>query len=256
MEAYFIDQTPLRVKKPQHPIQLFTENTPNGKRVQILLEELHEAVDLDFETQLIDLEADEQKKDWFLALNPAGRIPVLIDNSIPGGPISIMESAAILLYLQENHDANNFFGFSSAHERSQVQQWLFMWHSAARLHGLTRAFMNDGSSDSTTAGRLRQRMLPIYTLIEDHLSGKYRSSGGGREYLAGDGQGKYSIADIGAWPHVRSWKGLGLTENEMHQFPCLLAWIERIEARPAVQRGISDEYYSSEVNPALVAKSL
>lgn len=86
---------------------------------------------------------------WFF-LRVVGKIPVLVDSSSPEGPVLAMESPAILLHLQENYDADNLFGLSSAYERSQVQQWLFMWHSAARHHGLTRAFMNDASSDPST----------------------------------------------------------------------------------------------------------
>lgn len=97
-------------------------------------------------------------------------------------------------------------------------------------------------------------MLPAYALIEDHLSGKH--TGATREYLAGAGRGKYSIADMGAWPHVRSWRSLGFSEEEVGaKFPSMLAWVDRIEQRPAVQRGISNKLYSSEENPALVARS-
>lgn len=62
------------LSRAQHPLQLLTENSPNGKRVQILLEELRGAGGIDCETQLIDLETDEQKRPWFLALNPAGML--------------------------------------------------------------------------------------------------------------------------------------------------------------------------------------
>ncbi|KAJ4159503.1 uncharacterized protein LMH87_008401 [Akanthomyces muscarius] len=146
-EASLIEQAPLRVKNSKHHLQFFTQNSPNGKQVQILLEELRDAAGIDCETQLIDLDTDDQKKKWFLALNQAGKISVLVDSSSPEGPVLAMESPAILLHLQENYDADNLFGLSSAYERSQVHQWLFMWHSAARHHGLTRAFINDASSD-------------------------------------------------------------------------------------------------------------
>jgi glutathione S-transferase len=85
-------------------------------------------------------------------------------------------------------------------------------------------------------------------VLELRLSGHY--TGIPREFLAGEGKGKYSIADIGTWPWVRSWRYAQFTAEEMAQFPFLLEWIARIAARPAVQRGISD-VYDSEENPAL-----
>ncbi len=104
------------------------------------------------------------------------------------------------------------------------------------------------SNTPDAISRFRTETLRIYSVFEIHLSGRY--TGISREYLVGSGLGRYSIADIGAWPWVRSWKYAQLTTDEMAQFPCLLQWIDRIAARPAVQRGISD-IYDSEENPAL-----
>lgn len=99
-------------------------------------------------------------------------------------------------------------------------------------------------------------MLPDYSLIEDQLSGRRRGVTATREYLAGAGQGKYSIADKGAWPHIQSWRSLGFSNEEMcAQFSCMLAWVDRVAVRPAVQLGIADQYYSSEENRTLVAKT-
>jgi len=73
------------------------------------------------------------------------------------------------------------------------------------------------------------------------LSGKY--TGEPREYLAGKGAGKYSIADIGTWTWVKGYAFAGaFSDEEMQEFPHLLNWIDRIAARPAVQRGTGDNY--------------
>lgn len=72
------------------------------------------------------------------------------------------------------------------------------------------------------------------------MSGKY--TGQPREYLAGAGKGKYSVADIGTWPWVNKWEFSGLTEEDMKPFPHLMKWISRIAERPAVQTGIGDKY--------------
>lgn len=102
--------------------------------------------------------------------------------------------------------------------------------------------------------RLRTELLRIYSVLEDHLSGRH-TGGLAREYLAGSGVGKFSIADMGTWPHVRGYRtASGLSDEEMAAFPSLLAWIARIAARPAAQEGISDKYSSGE-NPDAVLRS-
>ncbi len=77
-------------------------------------------------------------------------------------------------------------------------------------------------------------------MLEIRLSGKY--TGEPREYLAGAGKGKYSVADIGTWPWVKAWEFSGFTKEDMEPFPDLMKWISRIAERPAVQAGISDKY--------------
>lgn len=86
----------LRTLIYQKGLHLITESTPNGKKVQILLEELREAYGLHFTTTLIDIDTNEQKQDWFLRLNLNGRIPVIVDNDV-SPPHPVMESTAELL---------------------------------------------------------------------------------------------------------------------------------------------------------------
>lgn len=88
--------------------------------------------------------------------------------------------------------------------------------------------------------RFRNETLRVYGVLEIQLSGKY--TGEPREYLAGKGKGKYSVADIGTWPWVKGYEFSGFTKEEMSEFPHLLKWIDRIAARPAVQKGISAKY--------------
>ena len=84
------------------------------------------------------------------------------------------------------------------------------------------------------------KTLRVYGVLEIHLSGKY--TGEPREYLAGNGKGKYSVADIGTWPWVKGWEFSKFTREEMEQFPHLLKWLARIAERPAVKRGIGEKY--------------
>ena len=77
-------------------------------------------------------------------------------------------------------------------------------------------------------------------MLEIHLSGKY--TGQPKEYLAGKGKGKYSVADVKTWPWVSKWERSGYSKEEIGEFPHLLKWIDRIAERPAVQRGIGEAY--------------
>jgi glutathione S-transferase len=83
---------------------------------------------------------NEQKKEWFLRLNPNGRIPVLIDNN-QSPPFPIMETSAQLLYLLKFADKDDVFGFKDELERSEALQWLFFWHgSGAPYQGQVNHF--------------------------------------------------------------------------------------------------------------------
>lgn len=77
-------------------------------------------------------------------------------------------------------------------------------------------------------------------MLEIHLSGKY--TGEERDYLAGKGKGKYSIADIGTWPWVKGYAVSKITDDDVKPFPHLRKWIDRIAERPAVKRGTGDDY--------------
>jgi glutathione S-transferase len=88
--------------------------------------------------------------------------------------------------------------------------------------------------------RFKNETLRTYGVLEIQLSGKY--TGQEREYLAGHGKGKYSVADIKTWPWVKGWEKTGFTEEEMKEFPHLKKWIERIGGREAVKRGVGEGY--------------
>lgn len=88
--------------------------------------------------------------------------------------------------------------------------------------------------------RFKNETLRVFGVLEIHLSGKY--TGEVKEYLAGNGKGKYSVADIKTWPWVKNWERSGFTKEQVQDFPHLLRWIDRIAERPAVQRGIGEGY--------------
>lgn len=278
-------------------MHLITCSTPNGKKVQILLEELKDVYGLEWTTSFIDIDTDEQKKPWFLKLNPngrksslkcgvrcslinfIGRIPVLIDNT-GAHPFPVMESSAELLYLVETVDKDNHFSFSDGKEQSQVMQWLIFWHASGQpnqgqlnhfgrfapeqipckqtspvlawyRHSRANNFI-DSIISADAIERFKAETLRVYNVLELHLSG--RLTGEPREYLAGNGLGKFSIADINAYPWVRAWKRSKISEEEMESYPHLKEWIDRVGSRPAVQRGTSD-IYDEEVHPELLVST-
>ena len=120
----------------------------------------------------------------------------------------------------------NCLGKSSLHTRA---------HTHRDIHAL-----NDSHPCTDAIERFKNETLRVYGVLEIQLSGKF--TGAPKEYLAGNGKGKYSVADIGTWPWVRGWSFSGLTEEDMEPFPHLLKWIDRIAERPAVKRGTGDKY--------------
>jgi glutathione S-transferase len=162
-DKLYIDETPDEVKNAKvHPIHhpsdnqcsshahlppqglhLITMSTPNGQKVQILLEELADVYGTEWTTTFINIMTNEQKKEWFLRLDPNGRIPVIVDNT-QSPPFTVMETSAELLYLLKFADKEDRFGFKDELERNQCLQWLFFWHGSGapyqgQVHHFTRA---------------------------------------------------------------------------------------------------------------------
>lgn len=109
------------------------------------------------------------------------------------------------------------------------------------LPGVCRLGRNKDLSLVTDAiDHFRNEMMRLIGSLEIRLSGKY--TGEAREYLAGNGRGKYSIADIETWPYVRLLKSEAFPSKTLEPFPHVEQWIDRIAARPAAQRAIEAEY--------------
>ncbi|XRM38038.1 hypothetical protein ABZX51_001477 [Aspergillus tubingensis] len=196
----FTPTTPPRIKNTKG-LHLLTTSTPNGKKVQILLEELSAKYSLQWTTTLIDLETDEQKQPWFLALNPNGKIPLLIDtnNNSSSTPITVMESSAILLYLVETYDPDHHFhfSFSSSVHRSKLLQWLFFWSASGQPQqaGLNHFKRFAGVVDSYAIEKFRAETLRIYNVLELHLSNSLAGDGEAREYLGVEEDDDYGGGD-------------------------------------------------------------
>jgi len=238
MSFKYLESTPEEVKNDKG-IHLLTTSTPNGQKVQIYLEELALKYGTEWKTTLINIGANTQKEDWYLALNPNGRIPVIVDNTI-SPPYASHETSAELLYLASKFDKDHEFDFADDIEKAELLTWLFFWHgSGAPYMGNTGYFKRAAEKSEFAIKRFHDESLRVFGVLELRLSGKY--SGEPREYLAGKGKGKYSLADIGTWPWVMKWE-MSWTEEERAPFTHLKAWIDRIAARPAVQTGTGDKY--------------
>lgn len=197
-------------------ITLYSAATPNGYKASIALEELS----LPYELRVLDLGGQEQKQDWYLALNPNGRIPTIVDHD--AGDFVVFESGAILMYLAEK---TGRLLPQDAKGRSRVIQWLmFQMGGVGPMMGQANVFFRYLPEKIPLAiDRYQGEVRRLFGVLDGQLAQ--------HEYLAGD----YSIADIAHWPwiYTHAWSGIRLDE-----FSHLRRWLEQIGARPAVKRGL------------------
>jgi GST-like protein len=197
-------------------IDLYTAPTPNGYKISIALEELG----LPYEVHPVNLGENEQKKPEYMKINPNGRIPTIVDRD--EGNFAVFESGAILLYLAEK---TGRLMPSDPKGRSEVIQWLmFQMGGVGPMQGQAHVFLRYFPEKIPSAiERYQKETKRLYTVLDTRLEG--------REFLTGD----YSIADIANWPWVmaHAWADVSIDD-----LPHLKRWVERVEARPACQRGI------------------
>ena len=199
------------------PIELYFWPTPNGWKISIALEELA----LPYTLRTLHLARREQKQPWFLAINPNGRIPAIVDRD--EDDFAVFESGAILLYLAEK---TGRLLPADAKGRSRVVQWLmFQMGGIGPMMGQANVFYRYLPEKIPAAIERYQgeskRLLRV-------LDGQLREN----EFLAGD----YSIADIANWAWVRTHRWSGVDVDDL---PHLQRWLNRIRSRPAVQKGIT-----------------
>jgi GST-like protein len=198
-------------------IDLYSSATPNGHKVSIALEELA----LPYTLHPIDLKQNQQKEPWFLAINPNGRIPAIVDRAADN--FAVFESGAILIYLAEK---TGQLMPQDVKGRSRVIQWLmFQMGGIGPMMGQANVFYRYFPEKIQPAidryqGESRRLFQVLDNQLKDH------------EYLAGD----YSIADIANWAWVRIHKWSGVPVDGL---PHLQRWLDAIRQRPAVQRGLA-----------------
>jgi GSH-dependent disulfide-bond oxidoreductase len=193
-------------------IKLYTAATPNGWKISIALEEMA----LPYELRVIDFASQDQKADWYLKLNPNGRIPTIEDQGFV-----VFESGAILIYLAEK---TGKFLPRDVHGRSRVMQWLmFQMSGIGPMMGQANVFVRYFPEKiQPVIDRYQREVLRLFGVLDRQLTS--------HEYIAGD----YSIADMALWPWVSGYEWSGVS---IEQFTSLQRWLVLVGARPAVQAG-------------------
>jgi len=210
-------------------LKLYTWGTPNGLKTSIAFEELKAIKAIgDYQVIPIEIGKNVQKEEWYLKINPNGRIPALVDGS--RNNFAVFESAAILLYLGEHYDKHEVFHFaSSSDEQSEMLQWIFFAHGGTGpMMGQVGHFRGAPTKIEYAIKRYVDETKRLFSVYETRLKD--------RSYLAGKGDGKYSFADIVSWPWVKNAHRFEIDLET--EYPALNAWVQRIAVRPAVKEGL------------------
>ena len=197
-------------------IDLYTAATPNGWKASCTLEEL----EIPYEVHPIDLAREVQKEDWFLAINPNGRIPAIVDRD--ADDFAVFESGAVMIYLAEK--AGRLLP-SDPRGRSRVIQWLmFQMGGIGPMMGQANVFYRYFPEKLQPAiDRYQNECRRLFEVVDRHLADN--------EWLADD----FSIADIAHWCWMRTYKWSGVSRDGL---PHLIRWMDALKARPALRRGI------------------
>lgn len=199
-------------------IDLYYWTTPNGHKITIFLEE----TGLAYRLRPVHIGKGEQFAPEFLKIAPNNRIPAIVDQDPADGgePLALFESGAILEYLA---DKTGRFLPKETRPRFQVLQWLY-WQMGGLgpMAGQNHHFVRYAPEPIPYAiERYMKETARLYGVLDRQLQG--------RDYVAGD----YSIADMAIYPWAKLWEG---QRQRIEDFPNMAAWLERVAARPAVQR--------------------
>jgi GST-like protein len=200
-------------------IDLYLAPTANGLRASVALEECA----LPYRAHRIDLMKGEQRSADFLKLNPAGQIPVMVDQDGPGGkPLTLAQSGAIILYCAEK--TGKLLPRDPA-ARALALQWFMMGATdlAPTSGAIFQLEMVAPEKNEAITNHFKKRLLAFFGVCDRQLEG--------RDFLAGE----LSIADVMLYPNYAARKAL---IDEAGGFANLHRWGAAIGARPAVQKGM------------------
>lgn len=238
---------------PETDISLYTSGTPNGQKISITLEELS----VKYETTHVDIPKNVQKEDWYLKINPNGRIPAIIDRTpTPEGKTRekrVFEGQAIMLYLCQKYDKDYKISFPFDSDKYwEVMEWMtWMQSGLGPMQGQANHFFRYAPEKIEYAiKRYQTETKRLYKVLEDRLveqkaanktaAGTKASTAGGDAGI-GNGDGpwivgdKFTIADIAcfSWVNWAEWAGINL-----EPFPEVKKWVDKINEREAVKRGL------------------
>ena len=197
-------------------IELYTAPTPNGHKASCTLE----ALELEYETHFVNISEGEQKLPGFLAINPNGRIPAIVDRELENFPV--FESGAIMIYLAEK---TGRLLPTDVRGRSKVIQWLmFQMGGVGPMMGQANVFFRYFPEKIQPAiDRYQNESRRLFEVLDGHLAHN--------EWLADD----YSIADIANWCWVRTHKWSGASVQGLDN---LNRWLDVMRDQPGMSKGI------------------
>src|SRR5216684_893000 len=215
-----------------HPLQLYSQGTPNGMKVTVMLEELLALGNggAEYDAWLIRIDQGDQFGSGFIALNPNSKIPALVDQGDPM-PVRVFESGAILLYLAEK------FGVllpTGNRARAECLSWLF-WQAGSAPYvegGFGHFYAYAPTRIEYAIDRFTMEAKRQLDVLDRQLADN--------QFIAGD---EYTIADMAIWP----WYGNGMLNGasyndprkflQTREYKNLTRWTKEIGERPAVKRG-------------------
>jgi GST-like protein len=214
----------------RHPLQLYSQGTPNGVKVTVMLEELlalgHQGAEYD--AWLIRIGEGAQFSTGFVAVNPNSKIPALVDRSGPA-PIRVFESGAILVYLAEKFGA---FLPTEPAARAECMSWLF-WQMGSAPYlggGFGHFYAYAPSKMEYPINRFTMEVKRQLDVLDRRLAES--------AFVAGP---DYTIADMAIWPWygalLKGWLYGAAEFLDVQSYRHVQRWTETIGARPAVQRG-------------------
>ncbi len=205
-------------------IDLYTWTTPNGRKISVMLEE----IGLPYKVIPVNLGANEQLTPEFTALNPNQKIPAIVDHDVPGGPLAIFESGAILVHLAEK---TGKLLPRDVRARAHVMQWLmYQMSHVGPMIGQTGHFVNQAPEKIPYA-------IQRFVNESVRIIGVLNAGLGDEDFLAGE----YSIADVATYPWViAAWGPFqSMMPDKVGEFRHVRRWLDTVGARPAVERGMA-----------------
>ncbi|CAK9441153.1 uncharacterized protein LODBEIA_P50220 [Lodderomyces beijingensis] len=214
------------------PIKLYTAPTPNGFKISVFLEVLG----LEYDTQVIDISKNESKEDWFVKLNPNGRIPTIVDPNFKNAPteqgLVLSQTGAILQYLADTYDKEHkhSYPFGSAEYYKTLEYLIFQVSENGPIQGQANHFIIY-AKEKVPYGvdRYTNDTKRIYGVYEDILS---RNKENGSKFLVGD---RYTVADFALY----GWAyRLARIDIDIHDWPLLGQWFDQLSKLPGVEKGL------------------